>query len=238
MNAAIYECMILPTFKPRPNALDFSLDLELNIPWMYYLVNNSFMKCSVYYLMNSNCACVRSTTLDNFALDQTSLDKKTELSTSLNKVAKRSRHFTQHACRALYSEKSRAFGQGFAYCGVLLLHNTRTQSGKLDSFHNRKREAKIALQSVTNASKQRACTIVRACLDNDVIEPFKNYFQLIEHSIQTRHNSNLIPLPKIETEYARRSFSFTAAKEFNMLPSEAREMPGPKLKSFLKRHFS
>ena len=28
-------------------------------------------------------------------------------------MAKCSRHFTQHACRALYSEKSRAFGQGF-----------------------------------------------------------------------------------------------------------------------------
>ena len=26
--------------------------------------------------MNSNCICVRSTTLDNFALDQTSRDKK------------------------------------------------------------------------------------------------------------------------------------------------------------------
>ena len=58
-----------------PNALDFSLDLELNIPRMYYLMNNSFMECFVHYLMNSNCTCVRSTTLDNFALDQTSLDK-------------------------------------------------------------------------------------------------------------------------------------------------------------------
>ena len=58
-----------------PNALDFSLDLGLNIPRMYYLINNSFMECFVHYLMNSNCACVRSTTLDNFALDQTSLDK-------------------------------------------------------------------------------------------------------------------------------------------------------------------
>ena len=59
-----------------PNALDFSLDLELNIPRMYYLMNNSFMECFIYYLMNSNCTCVCSTTLDNFALDQTSLDKK------------------------------------------------------------------------------------------------------------------------------------------------------------------
>ena len=58
-----------------PNALDISLHLELNIPRMYYLMNDSFMECFVHYLMNSNCACVRSTTLDNFALDQTSLDK-------------------------------------------------------------------------------------------------------------------------------------------------------------------
>ena len=28
-------------------------------------------------------------------------------------MAKRSRHFAQHACRALYSKKSRTFGQGF-----------------------------------------------------------------------------------------------------------------------------
>ena len=59
-----------------PNALDFSLDLELNVPRMYCLMNNSFMECFVHYLMNSNCKCIRSTTLDNFALDQTSLDKK------------------------------------------------------------------------------------------------------------------------------------------------------------------
>ena len=59
-----------------PNALDFSLDLELNIPRMYYLVNNSFMEYFAHYLMNPNCTCVRSTTFDNFAYDQTSLDKK------------------------------------------------------------------------------------------------------------------------------------------------------------------
>ena len=59
-----------------PNALDFSLDLELNIPRMYYLMNNSFMECFVHYLMNPNCTCVRSTTLDNFALDHTSVDNK------------------------------------------------------------------------------------------------------------------------------------------------------------------
>ena len=59
-----------------PNALDILLDLELNISRMYYLMNSSFTECFVHYVMNSNCTCVHSTTLDNFALDQTSLDKK------------------------------------------------------------------------------------------------------------------------------------------------------------------
>ena len=59
---------------------------------------------------------LRMRTLDNarqFCAWPNFTRQKTELSTSLNKVAKRSRYFTQHACRALYSEKSRAFGQGF-----------------------------------------------------------------------------------------------------------------------------
>ena len=63
----------------------------------------------------------------------------------------------------------------FTYCGILLLYNTRTQSDKLDSFYNRakaiikrKHEAKISLQSVTNANKMRACIIVRACLNNNI----------------------------------------------------------------------
>ena len=149
----------------------------------------------------------------------------------LNLLAKQREQLDVKAAKAIY--------QSF------MLHNTRTLSDKLDSFHhraeaiiNRKRETKISLQSVTNANKKRACTIVRACLDNDVIELFKNYVQLIEHSIQTRHNLNLIRLPKTKTENARRRFSFTAAKEFNMLPSEARQMPGNKFKSVLKKHFS
>ena len=95
-----------------PNALDFSLDLELNIPRIYYLMNNSFMECFVHYLMNSNCTCARSTTLDNFALVQTSLDKNRALDFT-QQGGQTLSTFTQHACRALYSEKSRAFGQGF-----------------------------------------------------------------------------------------------------------------------------
>ena len=110
-----------------PNALDFSLDLELNIPRMYYMMNNSFMECSVHHLMNSNCTCVRSTTLDNFALDQTSLDKKQ--SSRLHSTRwpnARDISLNMHVYN-MYSEKSRAFGQGFS----LLLSPGQT----LSTFH-------------------------------------------------------------------------------------------------------
>ena len=76
--SSIVECcqegkggQTLSTFYSTRNS-----DLELNILRMYYLMNNSFMECFVKYLTNSNRICVRSTTLDDFALDQTSLDKK------------------------------------------------------------------------------------------------------------------------------------------------------------------
>ena len=64
---------LLNIFKPRPNALDFSLYIARQL-------SSIVERCR-------------------------------------EGVAKRSRLFTQHACRALYSEKSRAFGQGFSVDG-------------------------------------------------------------------------------------------------------------------------
>ena len=42
----------------------------------------------------------------------------------------------------------------------------------------------------------------------------------------------------IKTEYARKIFSFTGAKEYNMLPLEAHEMAATDFITFLKKHFS
>ena len=101
----------------------------------------------------------------------------------------------------------------FIYFGILLLCNTRSPSEKLDSFHNRaeaivKRNSvnRITLQSVTNTNKKRSCTLVRSCLDDKVVDPFRNYFQLIEQQIQTRSSTKIIRLPVIKTEYARNCF--------------------------------
>ena len=53
-------------------------------------------------------------------------------------------------------------------------------------------------------------------------ENFRNYFEIITRSIHTRNNGNLIRLPKVKTEAARKSFSFVGGKSFNELPSRIR----------------
>ena len=124
------------------------------------------------------------------------------VSSQLNLLAKLCEQLDLKSAKAIYECM---ILPTFTYYANLLLHNTTTQSEKFDSFHNRteaiinrKREAKISLQSVENANKQQACTIVRACLYNNIIELRKNYFQLIEHSIGTRNRPNLIQLPSIK----------------------------------------
>ena len=42
----------------------------------------------------------------------------------------------------------------------------------------------------------------------------------------------------IKAEYVGKSFSFTGAKEYDMLPLEAREMATTDFITFLKKHFS
>ena len=96
----------------------------------------------------------------------------------------------------------------------------------------------LLLEAISTLVSHCACILVRSCLDNKVIEPFKNYFQLIEHPIRTRNISKIICLPKIKLEYARKSFAFTGAKVYNMLPLEAREMQATDFALFLKKHFS
>ena len=51
-------------------------------------------------------------------------------------------------------------------------------------------------------------------------------------------SSKIIGLPMIKTEYGRKIFSFTGAKEYNMLPLEAREMPTTDFLTLLKKQFS
>ena len=93
------------------------------------------------------------------------------------------------------------------------------------------------IRSVSGANQKRVCQFVKPCLDGDVIEPFKHYFTLSSHQKNTRNNAKMVLLPKIRTEYGRKSFHFTGGKLFNMLRLEGRSLNRPDFSDFIDNHY-
>lgn len=80
---------------------------------------------------------------------------------------------------------------------------------------------------------------VRVWLSNGTAtNVFQNYFHAQDHEMNTRNNRKLITIPKIKTEYARKSFYFMGAKIYNTLPLEARSLGMSDFKTFLNEHFN
>ena len=107
----------------------------------------------------------------------------------------------------------------FTYSGILLLKLTDTQLRRLASFHNRSVRTMQGnlntsgrTQSFVSANYIRACKLVRKCIDKEICDTSQGYFEINDHNMRTRNNQCLVKLPKIKTEYARKSFCFMAAK--------------------------
>ena len=134
----------------------------------------------------------------------------------------------------------------FTYCGILQLKLTTTQANRLVFFYDRsiriiqgKSSTKSAIQSVENVNNIRACKLVRNCLDREANDNFQGYFEVQDQEIETRNNLCLLKLPKIRTEYARKSFRFMGAKIYNELPTEIRRTETfYDFVKLLKKHFS
>ena len=113
----------------------------------------------------------------------------------------------------------------FTYCGILQLKLAATQANRLASFYDRllriilgNSSTKPAIQSVENANNIRACKLVHKCLDREANENFQGYFEVQDHKIETS-NLYLLKLPKIRTEYARKSFCFNCDTVYKSFPS-------------------
>ena len=95
------------------------------------------------------------------------------------------------------------------------------------------------IQSVVNANKIRVCKLVRKCIDKDICDAFQGYFNINDHTVRTKNHQFLLTIPKIKTEFARKSFRFMGATIYNELPIQMQ-----RIESFiayaesLKQHFS
>ena len=113
------------------------------------------------------------------------------------------------------------------YCCLVCLYRTETQIKRLSSLENRAQKiinhSDEKILSILQYQQIRACKFVRSCLDEEICDNFYGYFEKIESSRNTRNNRNSLKLPRVRTEFAKKSSYFMAAKIFNSLPLEIRK---------------
>ena len=148
----------------------------------------------------------------------------------VNMMRKIRNSLTSNAAEALYRTMVLPI---FTYCGTLSLGLPDSRLKRIRRIENRGKNViastlaknmEIRIPSVSSLIKQRACTIVFDCLNNNICELFEKYFEKTEHKYATRNNLNSVKLPKVKIETGRKGFYFLAAKAFNALPPEVRSM--------------
>ena len=129
------------------------------------------------------------------------------------------------------------------YCSLLTISLTSTQSDRLKSLDRRAsniiRNPNLVTPSIDSMNKKHACMFVKKCLNGSLCENFNNYFTILSHKKQTRNNHVALKLPKVRTEFAKKSVFFSAAKLYNELPNNIRHVScESKFRSLLNNHFT
>ena len=106
----------------------------------------------------------------------------------------------------------------FSYCSLLKPTLTQTQVNKILSFERGAKEIIGYKQhqkkqvNLVNIRKQRICPFVHKVGMGKVGDPFENYFEFLNTTVNTRNTNILLLLPKLRLEYGRRSTKYLGAK--------------------------
>ena len=116
----------------------------------------------------------------------------------------------------------------FTYCSILTSMYTRTFEDRVKSFE--KRAARTIYNSeivnwknisIRRLQQRRLCLQVLNCINGNVCDNLKGYFEIMENN--TRNKGKLLRLPYVKLESSKKSFRFNGAKEFNSLPLKLRD---------------
>ena len=112
------------------------------------------------------------------------------------------------------------------YCNTIYLKLSTTNQEKFERIQNRAlkvingQRSSVKLPSV-NETRNRSCVHkVFKCLNGIAPKAFQDYFKRVAHAKCTRANNMNVALPKIRTEYGKKTFAYQGAILFNKLPSD------------------
>ena len=90
-------------------------------------------------------------------------------------------------------------------------------------MHSHNANIDLDIPTIDSMIKKRACTLVFDSLKSNVCDVMKGYFTKTIHGKNTRNNEISVKLPQTRTEFGRKGVYFSAAKEYNLLPLQARK---------------
>ena len=74
------------------------------------------------------------------------------------------------------------------------------------------------ITTLHDSIRKHACKIVKKVITDDTCSNLKGYFEVNNHSKQTRNANFLLKVPRIKLETARSSFYYMGVKFYNDLP--------------------
>ena len=89
----------------------------------------------------------------------------------------------------------------------------------------------LSIKSPETIIRSRALVTVRKCIEGEICNNFRNYFEINQHTKSTRISGTLLKLPNLKLEFFRRSFCYSGAKLYNELPREIRQVDILKFKA-------
>ena len=121
----------------------------------------------------------------------------------------------------------------FTYCGSIVLGWSNSRLNQIRKIEERSRNiikskanpsTDLRIPAIECAIKKKMSTFVFDCLQDNVCDPFKSYFERKEHGQNTRNNNLAVKVPRMKTEFGRESFCVTAANVYNKVPILARQL--------------
>ena len=103
----------------------------------------------------------------------------------------------------------------------------KTQINQLNRLQRRAKKI-ISVGNIFDIDQQlkRECVMmVKKCLNSELnCDIFNTYFKLSNHKFQTRNNNQIVKLPPVKLETAKRGFFFNGGSLYNALPLEIRKI--------------
>ena len=101
------------------------------------------------------------------------------------------------------------------YCGSVVLGWSNSRVKQIRKIEQRSRNiikskanpsTDLRIPTIECAIKKKVCRFVFDCLQDNVCDPFKSYFERKEHGQNTRNNNLAVKVPRMKTEFDRKVF--------------------------------